>query len=477
MTTPNHSRPHASIVVAEAEERIRNKRGRWVCRDQIDIRYKHRIIPAFFFRSPTDRQIDLMRVLAAIAHADRRIPRRPSICWGRDIEIEAPVSDPDYWSSVREKLTRVLGVLTGDVWSFSFRKLQDRIQFPVQHELEFPAQGQAAMAYSNGLDSFASARLVASGVVPLHGRPGRKHDLVLITTGKAFNAQLKQEITNFGYSTRQVSVPFSIRRIGEGFELREQSYRTRALTFQTMAALAASQSQGDVVIVPESGQGSIGPWLTVTGQEAADVRTHPIFTAILSDWLETVLERRIRFEHPHIWETKGQTLSRLVSNNLHTGWTETFSCAVQARHQWTKGRRVQCGLCPNCLLRRQSLLAAGLHESNANYDGDHLLAESADTRRPGLRKRIAQGLLPLIEFAQIGATPITARTTDRLIGHFSRLVNENTSQQYTHNVRVKSDEMKRLTIELAETHKRELVTFLSQCLETSLLRQMGEALL
>jgi len=415
-----------------------------------------------------------MRVLAAIAHADRRIARRLSICWGRDIEIEIPVSDPDFWSSVGKKLVGILDILSGDRWRFSFRKLNESIQFPMQRELEFPAQGQPAMAYSNGLDSFASARLVASGAVPLGARAAQKHDLVLVTTGKAFNAQLKAEITNFGYSTRQVSVPFSIRRIGHGFELREQSYRTRALAFQTVAALAASQSKSNIVIIPESGQGSIGPWLTVTGHEAADLRTHPIFSALLSEWLELVLERPVRFEHPHIWETKGETLTRLASNNIHSGWAETFSCAVQARHQRTKGRRLQCGLCPNCLLRRQSLLAAGLNDPDSNYDSHHLYAGD---RTPSLRKRIAQGLLPLVEFAQVRATPLTSRTTDRLIVHLSRLVADDPNHRYPHNVRLKLEEMGRRTNRLSEIHKDELTSFLSQRPKSSLLRQMGEALL
>jgi 7-cyano-7-deazaguanine synthase in queuosine biosynthesis len=311
--------------------------------------------------------------------------------------------------------------------------------------------------------------------VQLGSQPARKRDLVLITTGKAFNAQLKEEITEFGYRTRQVSVPFSIRRRGLGFELREQSFRTRALTFQSMAAVAASQSEGNIVVVPENGQGSIGPWLTVTGQEAPDLRTHPIFTSLLSEWLEAVLERPIRFEHPHIWETKGETIHRLVSNNIHAGWAETFSCAVQARQQRTKGRRVQCGLCPNCILRRQSLLAAGLHESDAKYDRNDIITRRQSDQ--GLRKRVAQGLLPLIEFAQVRATPVLSRTTDLQIARFSRVVADDANARFSTNVRLGCDEMRKRTNSLVETHRSELAKFLSRQSESSLLRQVGEVLL
>jgi hypothetical protein len=174
--------------------------------------------------------LDLMRVVASVAHADRRIPRRPSVCWGRDFELVVPVSNPDFWSGEPSTaLAGLLHFLSGDVWNFSFRKIADQPQLPLQTELEFPCNGELAMAYSNGLDSFASSRLVASGTVNLSEGPQKKRGIVLVTTGRKLNAELKNTLTPFGYSARQVSVPFQIRRNGAGFQLRKASYRTRPL--------------------------------------------------------------------------------------------------------------------------------------------------------------------------------------------------------------------------------------------------------
>src|SRR5262245_60413841 len=130
------SRPSERIVVVEKGNR--SSRGS-VCRDGIDIQFRPSVLPAFFFRTPDDRIVDLMRVIASVAHADRRVRRRPSICWGRDIELEIPVSDPEFWASeVAPNLIRLLNLLSGDSWSFSFRKPKQIFKLPVQELLAFP---------------------------------------------------------------------------------------------------------------------------------------------------------------------------------------------------------------------------------------------------------------------------------------------------------------------------------------------------
>jgi hypothetical protein len=465
--TERNVRPAARINVVDSRAGC-SRSGDYICRDQIDFHFVPSVLPAFFFRRPADRIVDLMRIAATVAHADRRITRRPSVCWGRDFELEIPVSDPDFWSGEPSKtLARVLRLVSGDTWAFLFRKLADEMQFPTQRELAFPTNGELTTAYSNGLDSFAGARLVASGSVKLGDGSQRQRDIVLVTTGRQINAELKQSLTPFGYGVRYVSVPFKIRRFGDGFQLREASFRTRAFVFQTMAALAAAQSEGNTVIVAESGQGSLGPWLTVTGQETPDVRTHPLFTSALADFLKLVLDRQIRFEHPQLWETKGNTLKQLVKGKLESGWQKTFSCAVQVRHQRNSGRHLHCGLCPNCLLRRQSLWAAGLDDSEDEYD--YRCTPSGNATPDGsilkdLRKRIAQGLLPLIELARLRATPLLARTADRKIAAFARIL------QVDPQVTMRS------TNALVEAHGQELSNFIKSRSPNSLVRQLAEAI-
>jgi hypothetical protein len=199
----------------------------------------------------------------------------------------------------------------------------------------------------------------------------------------------------------------------------------------------------------------------VTGEEVADLRTHPFFTQRLTAFLASALGVEIKFEHPLVWKTKGESLQLLVSAKLQEGWEETHSCAVQVRHQKTKGHRLQCGLCPNCLLRRQSLLAAGLSDPDSNYDYGSA-SGSVDSR---VQKHVAQGLMPLIELACVRGTPLLSRVVDRQIETIAEKLNLD-----------RSDVEKRVN-GLIQTHREELRNFVSQRPTRSLLRRFGEALL
>jgi len=228
-----------------------------------------------------------------------------------------------------------------------------------------------------------------------------------------------------------------------------------------LAALAAMQSQSDVVIVGEAGQGSLGPWLTLIGNEAPDLRTHPYFTNALRELFSVVLERNIKFEHPLLWDTKGEVLQKLVNANLHEGWASTHSCAVQQRHLHSEGLRLQCGLCPNCLLRRQSLLAAGLNDARG-YDFSSVSDDESDT---SLQKQAAQGLMPLVEFACLKENPIASQVLARELTTFAERMG------FDNN-----DVQQRVT-RLINAHGRELRSFLNTRPKNSILRQIGEVFL
>ena len=63
---------------------------------------------------------------------------------------------------------------------------------------------------------------------------------------------------------------------------------------------------------------------------------------------------------------RGETLRELQELGFHDEWWMTRSCP-RRRHVSLDGNSVQCGVCAACLLRRQSLHAAGLDESKDRY--------------------------------------------------------------------------------------------------------------
>lgn len=302
---------------------------------------------------------DLVLIAGAVAFTDRVVPRRTSICRRRELEVSVPTSDPDFWKqpAVAGNLTDTLDLLTGDVWSFHFTASRTTPRVDPQALLPLAGRSCVAIPFSDGLDSFATERLTS--------KRSPNVEVIKVTSGTGPDARHNQE--------RRVCIPFSSR--GSLIRLRETSYRSRGFVFGVMAGIAAHLLGGDRVIIPESGQGTLGPWLNPVGNEAPDVRMHPFFTAKLTKFLREVFNRNINYEHPQRWKTKGETLRELRNSGLDEGWRDTKSCP-RGRKVCMDGKRVQCGVCASCLPRRQSLLAAGLDEAKGKYFWENLSAQN-----------------------------------------------------------------------------------------------------
>jgi 7-cyano-7-deazaguanine synthase in queuosine biosynthesis len=316
-----------------------------------DLIVEPEVLGRYCVRPMEPRIYDLVLITGAVAFADRVVPRNTRTCWRRELEIVVPTSDPDFWQQaiIVRNLTETLDLLTGDVWTFRFSRTRKKPNIDSQSSLPFEARSSVVIPFSHGLDSFAVARL-ASRRAPNVG-------VIKVTSGSGPDARGKSE-------QHQVSIPFS--RRGSLIRLRETSYRSRGFVFGVMAGIAANLLEADRVIVPESGQGSLGPWLNPVGNEAPDVRMHPFFTASLSKFLTSVFGRQIGHEHPQLWKTKGKTLRESKNNGLEEHWWETTSCP-RGRKVCLNRRRVQCGVCASCLMRRQSLLAAALDQGKEVY--------------------------------------------------------------------------------------------------------------
>jgi 7-cyano-7-deazaguanine synthase in queuosine biosynthesis len=172
------------------------------------------------------------------------------------------------------------------------------------------------------------------------------------------------------------SVPYKVSASGTDFP--ESTARSRGFKFALLSGLAAYLAGASRVIVPESGQGALGPTLVPVGQAYADYRSHPLFTARMEQFLAALLGVALRYEFPQLWRTKGETLAQYVSEceDGASRWASTWSCWQQNRHVSVEHHKRQCGICAACMLRRLSVHAAGLQEPNTAYVWEDLGASS-----------------------------------------------------------------------------------------------------
>jgi 7-cyano-7-deazaguanine synthase in queuosine biosynthesis len=320
--------------------------------------------------------------------------------------------------SLYGELISTLDFLTGDYWSIEFKKRKHQTAVRPQAKLPFSSKPPLVMPYSDGLDSFATARLIAKN------NPATP--LILVTTGK--RKLHGADPSDVERSLYRVSIPFQLAE-NRTTRLREPSYRSRAFVFGVMAGVAAHLLGAERIISAESGQGSLGPWLMPVGNEAPDMRLHPSFTHRLDHLLHLILDSRFQHDHPHLWKTKGETLKELDQSGQSKHWWHTSSCARDARHVLLNGESVQCGVCAGCLLRRQSLFSSGLDERQDRYLWSDLQAStlnraSTSRKRPTRLNDERQAQCAVLELDSFGKLTDEMALVNIASAELSSLLNE-----------------------------------------------------
>jgi hypothetical protein len=307
---------------------------------------------------------DAMVVSASIEFADLSV-KRPSRGWARRITLRIPVHDPVRWndSAVSNSLHDALGFLTGDFWTLEFVKRLKAVEAPIQECLPFPRPTEAVIAYSDGMDSRAVAGLAGKTL-------GDKLVRVRVGSKAADKAVIDGQLLPFA------RVPYRFKKIK--MSNRESSARTRGFKFAMISGLAAHLADAPQILVPESGQGSIGPALITVSHAYPDYRNHPLFTKRMARFLTVLLKNPVEFVFPRLWQTKGETLREFAALPESDSWKTTRSCWRDVRWSALDHKHLQCGICAACMLRRMSVHAAGLREEDGIYICTDLSAPSLD---------------------------------------------------------------------------------------------------
>jgi 7-cyano-7-deazaguanine synthase in queuosine biosynthesis len=354
-----------------AEDGRPPKKSETECKVGRDLNIQHENLENYCFKSLTPTQYDLVLLAGSIAFADRSAKRQLMIEWSRHLTVIMPVHEPDRWRS-KENIDSLCGTLrfvTGDDWQFEFvprKKPSDLLGRQTKMPLAQPTL--AVLPFSNGLDSFANYRFLNLK------EPGANPIAVTTWNQSVAGRETDWLDENETPRLRRLKIPFHLGNLDHP----EPTYRSRTFVFYTFAALAAHSSDAQRIVIPENGQGSLGPSLTTFGGEWPHRGSHPGFTERLAGFLRNLEGWSVSFEHPHLWSTKGQVLKMLRDHASLNGWEKTKSCVQGLRHVNLNGSAIQCGICTGCFLRRLALHSGGIDCSSERYLWNDLNASSID---------------------------------------------------------------------------------------------------
>lgn len=376
------------------------------------------VLDTFNVQGFAARHYDLMVLCAAIEFADRRWKRPAG--WLRRLHLTVPVIDFDCWSrsEVQLSLLSVMNFLTGDNWRFTFIRAKNAS--PVkwrQFHLWYDDAKTIAIAYSSGLDSRAVSALSGS----------TKDALCIRVAG---NNQRP-----FEGDTYFTQIPFKV----TGYVPRESSFRSRGFQFAALTAIAAHLSNITRIVVPESGQGALGPVLLPLYNVYPDYRNFPGFFRKMERFARALLAHSVKFEQPRLWSTKGETLTAFLAlpGKGPQDLVNTQSC-WQTRRVVNAGHRRQCGLCAACLLRRMSLHASNILEPAETYVVSDLTCTEVNDALEPITDDADRNIM--IEYGSVGARHLQhlaelADFSDTAIRPFASQIAAATGEAYEQTLR------------------------------------------
>ena len=433
------------LKIEVVEEDVAASDGWVACEIGRHVRFSTEALESYFFERWQPVVFDLLLAAAVVEFCDRRLPR-PEHGWPRHFHVRLPVHDNTLWSSgaVSEPLHQALSLLTGDIWTIEFTGRRSDYPTVRQSPLPLPARAEAVIAFSNGLDSRSVAGLlraeVGDGVVRIRLGPDARDKL-----------DVERERAPF------TSIPYRVS--GDGSRMPETSARSRGFKFAVITLIGAHLAKVDRIIVPESGQGALGPALVPVGHAYSDYRNHPRFTHLVEIFGRALLGKQVRYKFPRLWFTKGETLAayRKVAPDDDV-WSRTWSCWQQSRHVSVDGQKRQCGICAACMLRRLSVHAAGLEEEPTRYVWENLsstefeagVAAGFPAHRIGsaLREYALAGTLHLQHLTELGREERKVRSLARASRQIGRLIGSDDNESEAAGFR------------LIEQHGREWDAFL-----------------
>ncbi|MBX3697134.1 MAG: hypothetical protein KF811_04950 [Dokdonella sp.] len=316
-------------------------------------------------RRPDPVALELAFVAVAVWIADTRLSRAEfsEDNWTREIEIVVPVRNPGAWEEHAAQLARILGTLSGDIWTVRFYRADQALRAYIKDKCADarPRQDAPPIAlFSGGLDSYVGAidALCGDRVQPVFVGQTDAGNSVTVNELKALLERGRESpLALFRW---QMSCKAG--DLGEGFSgSGELTMRARSFLFFAASVLVATAHGSRMILVPENGFISLNVPLDPWRLGALTTRTtHPYVIARFNELLAS-LGLSAALSNPFQGMTKGEMLAQCADRKLlRQGLGSTVSCS---KPKWVRRYRAQhgtshCGVCWPCLIRRAAVRRA-----------------------------------------------------------------------------------------------------------------------
>jgi 7-cyano-7-deazaguanine synthase in queuosine biosynthesis len=297
-----------------------------------------------------------VEIAAVTLMTDIGVRRGENEAWVRDLTIHAPVRAPAFWEQRAGAVERIVHFLTGDNVRLTFAP-----RGPGERAAAQPPRPDVdcVCLLSGGVDSFggAAALLKANRWPALishsSGSPSvdEAQRQVAASLGRTFDCTpVRLQVCLAPSRVQNPAAPFPAE------DAREPSQRSRAFLF-----LAAGVAVADAVGVEEVyafENGVLACHLPPTRARIGSLSTrsnHPQLLARVADLATDILDRRVVVMNPFQDRTKAEVIRDVLRPEAPI---EDIQRSVSC---WQIGRAPRpCGGCVPCLVRRVSMLGAGL---------------------------------------------------------------------------------------------------------------------
>ena len=318
-------------------------------------------------------QYDLLVLAMVVFSIDHMIDRKYSDDnWQRNITIHLPVQKPEMWAKCEDILGNLLNFLSGDKWSFRFRKSSKSIKY--QNKLY---SSEHICLFSGGADSLVGAiDLLEQGKsVEFVGHHGK--GITLIKQKEISNTLKKRYKNQTNFNFFFVEAP-KIKSMAV-----ETTTRARSFLFIALAACKYHCHEKSVnLYIPENGLISLNVPLTHSRTGSLSTKTtHPYYLMMYQKLFDT-LGFDLKIISNYRFMTKGEMFRNCMNIELLNSLLKrSMSCSHPEQSRWTgRSPNLHCGRCLPCLIRKAAIKKAGLKD--ANY-ATNVLSKAPDPSKKG----------------------------------------------------------------------------------------------